>query len=113
MNEIVTPHRIASQPQSLYYSCEKAGLVLQNQPIPWGAESVLVEALLRLDPTARRKTDFTLRLPGLAAIPAETLRKDETTENSGSFSGSIRPRPRRRGSSSGGIIRWERSICRC
>ncbi len=80
MNEIVTPHRIISQPQSLYYSCEKAGLVLQNQPIPWGAESVVVEALFRLPAQARRKSDFTLRLPGLSAIPAETLRKDDGTE---------------------------------
>jgi hypothetical protein len=80
MNEIVTPHRIAAQPQSLYYSCEKGGLVLQNQPIPWGAESVLVEALLRLPPSARKKADFALRLPGRDPVPAETLRKDETAD---------------------------------
>lgn len=80
MNEIVTPHRMASQPQSIYYSCEKAGLVLQNQPIPWGAESVLVEALLKLSSNARKKTDYALRLPGCEPIPAESLRKDEATE---------------------------------
>ncbi len=80
MNEIVTPHRIASQPQSLYFSCEKAGLILQNQPIPWGAESVLVEALLRLPPTARKKADFSLRLPGYDAIPAESIRKDDVSD---------------------------------
>lgn len=80
MNEVVTPHRIASQPQALYYSCEKGGLVLQNQPIPWGAESVLVEALLRLPTSARKKGDFTLRLPGLGAVPAETMRKDEASD---------------------------------
>ena len=80
MSEIVTPHRIAAQPQSLYFRCEKAGLVLENQPIPWGAESVLVEALLRLPPSARKKADFTLRLPGYTDIPAESLRKEESTE---------------------------------
>lgn len=80
MNEIVTPHRMASQPQSLYFSSEKAGLVLQNQPIPWGAEAVLVEALLRLPPTARKKTDFTLRLNDLSSICAETIRKDESSD---------------------------------
>jgi hypothetical protein len=80
MNDLVTPHRLASQPQALYYSCEKGGLVLQNQPIPWGAESVLVEALLRLPPSARRKADYTLRVAGAAAVTAETLRKDEATD---------------------------------
>jgi hypothetical protein len=80
MNEIVTPHRITSQPQALYFSCEKAGLVIQNQPIPWGAESVLVEALLRLPPLARKKNDFTLRLPGFDAILAESIRKDENSD---------------------------------
>src|SRR5215475_159932 len=81
MNEFVTPHRLASQPQALYYSCEKGGLVLQNQPIPWGAESVLVEALLRMSsPVSRRKADYTLRIPGAATVAAETLRKDEATD---------------------------------
>ena len=80
MNEIVTPHRIVSQPQALYFSCEKAGLLLQNQPIPWGAESVLVEALLRLPPAARKKADFSLRMPGYDAVPAESIRKDDTSD---------------------------------
>jgi hypothetical protein len=80
MNEIVIPHRLASQPQSMYYSCEKAGLVLQNQPIPWGAESVLVEALIRPSANARKKTDYALRLPGCDPIPAESMRKDDNTE---------------------------------
>ena len=80
MNEVVTPHRMASQPKAMYYRCEKAGLVLQNQPIPWGAETVLVEALLRLDANARKKADYTLRLPGYDPIPPESLRKDESTD---------------------------------
>jgi hypothetical protein len=80
MNDIVIPHRIVSQPQALYFSCEKSGLVLHNQPIPWNAEAVLVEALLKLPLAARRKVDFTLRLPGLPPIVAESIRKDESTD---------------------------------
>lgn len=60
MNDIVTPHRIVSQPQAIYFSCEKSGMVLHNQPIPWNAEAVLVEAILRLPAAARRKADFSL-----------------------------------------------------
>ncbi|MCE9529700.1 MAG: hypothetical protein K8T89_00950, partial [Planctomycetes bacterium] len=72
----MTPHRMTSQPRALYCSSEKAGLVLENQPIPWGAESVLVQALLRLPPSARKKADFTLRLPGQAPVAAESIRKE-------------------------------------
>ncbi len=80
MSEIVTPHRMVAQPQALYFSCEKAGLVLHNQPIPWGAESVLVEALLRLPPAARKKADFNIRLPGYPAVPVESMRKDDLSD---------------------------------
>lgn len=80
MTEIVIPHRMASQPQSMYYSSEKAGLVLQNQPIPWGAESVVVEALIRPPSSARKKIDYTLHLPGSDPIPAESIRKDEGSD---------------------------------
>ena len=53
MNEIVTPRRLAAQPQALYFRSEKGGLTLDNQPVPWSAEAVVVEALLRLPPAAR------------------------------------------------------------
>ncbi len=67
--------RTSPQLQALHYSFEKAGLTLHDQPIPWNAEVVLVEASLRL-PSAvpRRKTDFALRLPEDSIIPAESLR---------------------------------------
>jgi hypothetical protein len=77
MNEIVTPRRLAGQPQALYFRCEKGGLTLDNQPVPWSAEAVVVEALLRLPPTARRRGDFSLRVPGFEPIPAEILKADE------------------------------------
>src|SRR5437764_11364264 len=68
------------QPQALHYSFEKAGLVLHDQPIPWNAEAVLVEATLRLpSPCMRRKQDFLLVIPGQAPRPADNLRKQETT----------------------------------
>jgi hypothetical protein len=77
MSEIVTPRRLASQPQALYFRSEKGGLTLENQPVPWSAEAVVVEALLRLPTTARKRGDFNLRVPGFEPIPAEFLRADE------------------------------------
>src|SRR5438067_1020394 len=71
-------YRLGPQPQALHYSFEKAGLTLTNQPIPWNAEAVLVEALLRLPAsTGRRKADFRLKLPGHEPFPAEQLRRQE------------------------------------
>lgn len=45
-------------------------------PIPWSADAVLVEVLLRLPPNARRKSDFTIRFPGFNSITAESVRTD-------------------------------------
>jgi hypothetical protein len=65
----------------LHYGYEKAGLTLYDQPIPWSAEAVLVEAAVRLSPsTPRRKSDFQLRLPGQELLPAESLRRQEGEE---------------------------------
>jgi len=77
MSEIVTPRRLASQPSALYFRSEKGGLTLENQPVPWSAEAVVVEALLRLPPAARRRADFSLRVPGFEPIPPDVLRPDE------------------------------------
>jgi hypothetical protein len=78
MNDLLRTHRAGLQPQALHYSYEKAGLTLDSQPIPWSAEAVLVEALLRLSAsTGRRKTDFFLRLPDREPVPAESLRRDD------------------------------------
>jgi hypothetical protein len=76
MRDLWPVHRVGPQPQALHYSYEKAGLTLHDQPIPWNAEAVLVEATLRL-PTAasRRKPDFQLRLPYRALQPADSLRR--------------------------------------
>jgi hypothetical protein len=78
MNDLWSMHRMSPQPQALHYSYEKAGLTIHDQPIPWNADVVLVEALLRLPgAVARRKGDFQIHVPGLAPIPAETLRRQE------------------------------------
>src|SRR5437588_4090833 len=80
MNDLLPTYRIGAQPRALHFSFEKAGLVLHDQPIPWNAEAVLVEATLRLpSPGMRRKQDFLLALPGQAPRPADNLRKVETT----------------------------------
>jgi hypothetical protein len=66
--------RGGAQPQALHYSWERAGHVVAGQPVPWCAETVVVEALVRLPaPTGRRKADFSLRLSGREPLPAETL----------------------------------------
>jgi hypothetical protein len=81
MNDLWPLNRLSPQPQALHHSYEKAGLTLPDQPIPWSAEAVLVEALLRLPAsTGRRKSDFLLRLPGQEPFPAEHLRRQEAED---------------------------------
>jgi hypothetical protein len=81
MDNLWPLYRIGPQPQALHYSYEKAGLVLHDQPIPWNAEAVLVEAQLRLPSAAgRRKADFQLRLPGYEPVPAEQFRRLESDD---------------------------------
>jgi hypothetical protein len=67
------------QSQALHFSYEKSGLTVDNQPIPWNAEAVLVEANVRLSASvARQKEDFRLRLGGPAgpACAPEVLRQE-------------------------------------
>jgi hypothetical protein len=76
MDNLWPLYRIGPQPQVLHYSYEKAGLVVHDQPIPWNAEAVLVEAQLKMSTGAgRRKADFLLRLPSQDLIVAEHLRR--------------------------------------
>jgi hypothetical protein len=78
MNEMWPFSRGGPRPQGLYFGYEKGGLVIHDQPIPWNAEAVLVEALLRLPPRcSRRKNDYLLRLSGQEPIPAENLRRQD------------------------------------
>ncbi len=78
MHDLWKLPRIGPQPQALHYSYEKAGLTIHDQPIPWNAEAVLVEAILRFQAsTPRKKTDFQLHVPGQPPVTAESLRRQE------------------------------------
>jgi hypothetical protein len=82
MNELQPTYRITSEPRALHYSFEKAGFVLHDQPIPWNADAVLVEANLRLSsPEARRAADYLLIVPDRQPIVAEAVRKQEGNED--------------------------------
>src|SRR5262245_12126652 len=80
MHDLWPMQRLGLRPQSLHHSYEKAGLTVHDQAIPWNAEAVLVEALLRLPGTVRSKADFHLRIPGREPAPAESLRRQENEE---------------------------------
>jgi hypothetical protein len=80
MNELLPLQRISLPQQALHASYEKAGLVLHDPAVPWNAEAVLVEALVRLPAAARRKADFQLRLPGRDPVAAESLRREEADD---------------------------------
>jgi hypothetical protein len=65
----------------LHYSYEKAGLTLYDQAVPWNAEVVRVEVVLRFPASQpRRKSDFQIKLPGQAPIPAESMRRQEADD---------------------------------
>jgi len=81
MHELWPMHRIGLQPQALHYSYEKAGLTVHDQAIPWNAEAVVVEALVRLATTsAKRKADFQLRVGRQEPILPECIRRDDGEE---------------------------------
>ncbi len=86
VHDLLLMHRSGPQPQALHYSFEKAGLTLHDQPIPWNAEAVLVEALVRLPASAgRRKADFQLRVGRQEPALAESLRRQEGEERYRAF----------------------------
>ena len=47
--------RLNPQPQAIHYSYEKAGLLVHDQPIPWNADSVSVDARLQMRGSAGRR----------------------------------------------------------
>ena len=69
------------QARGLHLSYEKAGLLVRQQPIPWNADSVSVDALIHF-PTGivRRKTDFQLRIRNQVPIGAVTLHRHEEND---------------------------------
>lgn len=83
MNDLGPLFRTGPEPQTLRYSFEKAGLTLNDQPIPWNADSVIVEATFKLPASAvRQASDFSLRIFGrMGSIPAEILRPGEKIDS--------------------------------
>jgi hypothetical protein len=78
MHDLWHMRRHSPQPQALHFSYEKAGLTVHDQPIPWNADVVVVEALLRLsNPAARRRGDYQVRIAGQEPIPADNLRPED------------------------------------
>src|SRR5438067_6423328 len=76
MSDLVPLARTRPHGQAIYTRYEKAGLSLYDLPVPWNADAVVVEVRLRLPPAARRKADFTLRLPGRDPVTPEVLRQE-------------------------------------
>jgi hypothetical protein len=65
------------QSQALHFSYEKAGLTIDNQPIPWNAEAVLVEANVRVPGgVVRQKDDFRLRVGASPLVLPEAVRQE-------------------------------------
>ena len=65
----------------MHHSYEKAGIVIDNQPIPWNADAVIVECLARLPGAAvRRKDEFLLRIPGREPVQLDSLHRDEAQQ---------------------------------
>jgi hypothetical protein len=82
MSELWPFYRISPQPQAIHYSYEKAGMTVHDQPVPWNAEAVIVEARLRLPQSAgRRKADFQLRVAGRDPVPADDMRRQHDGDN--------------------------------
>jgi hypothetical protein len=78
MNDLWPINRIGGHSQAMHFSYEKAGLTIENQPIPWNADAVVVECLLRGSSSSRRREDYLLRLPEQEPLLAETLRRDDS-----------------------------------
>ncbi len=77
-------YRSSPQVQGLAFRYEKAGLTVRNEPIPWSADAVHVEALVRFPGhVVKRKSDFLLQIKGPVAPPAvspTTFHRHETSD---------------------------------
>ncbi|HSQ56265.1 MAG TPA: hypothetical protein VLM40_11045, partial [Gemmata sp.] len=75
-NEFIPLSRLRRTGYAVHVRYEQAGGPHTDLPIPWTADAVLVELVLRLPYAARRKLDFTLRFPGLPVTAADSVRPD-------------------------------------
>lgn len=74
--------RTGPRPLALHYGYEKAGLSLRDQPVPWNAEAVLIEAEVGLPSgLSRRKADFQVWVGGQPPVTAESMRRQEGDES--------------------------------
>jgi hypothetical protein len=81
MHDLLPLHRTGLQPQAMHFSYEKSGLTLDDQPIPWNAEAVVVESLVRVPASSgRRKSDFSLQIPGRPSINADRVSHDDAAD---------------------------------
>lgn len=71
MLDLWSIYRSGPRLQTLRFGYEKAGLVVRDEPIPWCAESALVEAILTRTPADCRKGDFRLRFAGQSLAPVD------------------------------------------
>lgn len=70
-------------PLSAAVGFERAGAARWELPVPWTADAIVVDVLLRL-PASVRKVDFALRLP-FATFPADALRQDTDDRHRATF----------------------------
>lgn len=68
-------HRARPRPISASVGYERAGSTRWESPVPWAADAAIIDVLFYLPAAARRKQDFSLRLP-FATFPADSLRPD-------------------------------------
>jgi hypothetical protein len=76
--------RARPRPLSAAVGFERAGATRWDPPVPWTADAALVDVLLQVPVSARRKTDFALRLP-FATFPADALRPDADDRHRATF----------------------------
>lgn len=77
MNDLIPAARGRPGNQAVHLRYEAVGRTFYEMPIPWSAEAVIVEVLLRLAPPMRQKNDYALRIPGCPPILPDLLRKDD------------------------------------
>ena len=100
-NDLIPLTRVRRGGHAVQVRYEAAGGPHADLPVPWTADAVVVEVVLRLPPPARRKADFSLRFPGCAPVPAEVVRPDTHDRHRVTFRF---PVPRR---SAAGEVRWK------
>jgi hypothetical protein len=67
--------RARPRPLSAAVGSERAGVARWESPVPWTADTAVVDVLMQLPASARRKLDFAFRLP-FATVPADAMRPD-------------------------------------